>query len=128
MLHGLKQLLAESFDNVFVRSYPLQLNPRHRPPYRLEHIRIIESMIDYAKLELGWIMEERCMELLSGFLSGTIDFWTDSHRRQQFQGVREYCPTLMTFACRLDISWEIAIRADISSILFLHSSSLHCHN
>ena len=72
------------FDNVFVRCYLLQLNPRHRPPYRLERIRIIECMIDYAKLELGLIMEERRLELLSGFLSGTIDFWTDSHRKQQF--------------------------------------------
>jgi hypothetical protein len=41
-------------------------------------------MIDYAKLELGLIMAECCLELLSGFLSGTIDFWTDSHRKQQF--------------------------------------------
>jgi hypothetical protein len=72
------------FDNVFVRSYLMQLNPMHRPPYRLERIRIIECMIDYAKLELGLIMAERRLELLSGFLSGTIDFWTDSHRKQQF--------------------------------------------
>ena len=72
------------FDNVFVRSYLAQLNPRHRPPYQLERIRIIECMIDYAKLELGLIMAEHRMELLSGFLSGTIDFWTDSHRKQQF--------------------------------------------
>ncbi len=72
------------FDNVFVRSYLAQLNPRHCPPYQLERIRIIECMIDYAKLELGLIMIERCLELISGFLSGSIDFWTDSHRKQQF--------------------------------------------
>jgi hypothetical protein len=41
-------------------------------------------MIDYAKLELGLIMTECRLELISGFLSGTIDFWTDSHRKQQF--------------------------------------------
>jgi hypothetical protein len=41
-------------------------------------------MIDYVKLELSLIMAERRMELLSGFLPGTIDFWTDSHRKQQF--------------------------------------------
>jgi hypothetical protein len=29
-------------------------------------------------------MAERRLELLSGFLSGTIDFWTDSHCKQQF--------------------------------------------
>ena len=72
------------FDNVFVRSYLAQLNLRHRPPYQLERISIIECMIDYAKLELGLIMTERRLELISGFLSGTIDFWTDSHRKQQF--------------------------------------------
>ncbi len=72
------------FDNVFVRDYLAQLNPKHRPPYQLERIRIIECMIDYAKLELGLIMVERRLELLRGFLSGTIEFWTDSHRKQQF--------------------------------------------
>jgi hypothetical protein len=41
-------------------------------------------MIDYAKLELGLIMTERRQELISRFLSGKIDFWTDSHRKQQF--------------------------------------------
>jgi hypothetical protein len=72
------------FDNVFVRDYLAQLNPKHRPPYRLEHICIIECMIDYAKLELGLIMAECRLEQLSGFLPGTIDFWMDSHRKQQF--------------------------------------------
>ena len=72
------------FENVFVRDYLAQLNPKHRPPYRLECIRIIECMIDYVKLELGLIMPECRLELISGFLSGTIDFWTASHRKQQF--------------------------------------------
>ena len=46
------------FDNVFVRSYLMQLNPTHCPPYQLERIRIIKCMIDYAKLELGLIMSK----------------------------------------------------------------------
>ncbi len=29
-------------------------------------------------------MDERQQELLKNFMSGTIDFWTDSHRKQQF--------------------------------------------
>ncbi len=78
------KLLLSVFDNVFVRSYLVQLNQKHHPPYQLEPICIIECMIDYAKLELGLIMTERRLELISGFLSGTIDFWTDSHRKQQF--------------------------------------------
>ncbi len=72
------------FDNIFVRDYPFQLNPKHRPPHQLERIRIIECMIDYAKLELCLIMIERCLEQLSGFLNETIDFCTDSHCKQQF--------------------------------------------
>jgi hypothetical protein len=59
------------FDNVFVTNYLVQLNPEHCPPYQLERIRIIECMIDYAKLKLGLIMAECCLKLLSGFLSET---------------------------------------------------------
>ena len=62
------------FGNVFVREYLAQLNPKHHPPYCLECICIIECMIDYVKLELGFIMEEHRLELLSGFMSGTINF------------------------------------------------------
>ncbi len=72
------------FENVFVRDYLAQLNPKHCPPYQLEYISIIECMVAYVRLELGLNMAEHCMELLSGFLSGTIDFWTDSHCKQQF--------------------------------------------
>ncbi len=52
------------FGNVFVREYLAQLNPKHHPPYCLECICIIECMIDYVKLELGFIMEEHRLELL----------------------------------------------------------------
>jgi hypothetical protein len=41
-------------------------------------------MIDYAKQELGWIMDEQRQELVKNFMSGTIDFWTYPHRKQQF--------------------------------------------
>ena len=61
------KLLLSVFENVFVRDYLAQLNPKHCPPYRLERIHIIECMIDYVKLELGLIMAECHMELLSGF-------------------------------------------------------------
>ncbi len=80
---GAKFALAVS-KNVFFLEYLKQLNPGHRPPFRLERIRILECMIDYAKQELGWIMDERQQELFKNFMSGTIDFWTDSHRKQQF--------------------------------------------
>ena len=80
---GAKFALAVS-ENVFFRDYLKQLNPGHLPLYRLERIRILECMIDYAKQELGWIMDERRQELVKNFMSGTIDFWTDPHRKQQF--------------------------------------------
>ncbi len=80
---GAKFALAVS-ENVFFRYFLKQLNPGHRPPYRLECIRILECMVDYAKQEFGRIMAERRQELVKNFMSGTIDFWTDPHRRQQF--------------------------------------------
>ncbi len=80
------KLLLSVFENVFVRDYLAQLNPKHCPPYQLEYIRIIECIVNYVyvRLELGLNMAERRVELLSGCLSETIDFWTDSHRKQQF--------------------------------------------
>jgi hypothetical protein len=80
---GAKFALAVS-KNVFFLEYLKQLNPGHRPPYQLEHIRILGLMIDYAKQELEWIIDERQQELFKYFMSGTIDFWTDSHHKQQF--------------------------------------------
>ena len=80
---GSKFALAVS-ENMFFRNYRKQLNPGHRPPYRLERIRILECMIDYAKQELGWIMEKRRQELVKNIMSGTINFWIDHHRKQQF--------------------------------------------
>jgi hypothetical protein len=43
------QLPLSVFESVFVRDYLAQLNPKHHPPYQLEHIHIIECMIDYVK-------------------------------------------------------------------------------
>ncbi len=80
---GAKFALAVS-KNVFFLEYLKQLNPGYHPPYRLERIRILECMIDYAKQELGWIMDEWWQELFKTFMSGTIDFWTDLHCKQQF--------------------------------------------
>jgi hypothetical protein len=79
---GEKIALAVS-ENVFFQNYLKQLNPGHHPPYQLERIRILECMIDYAKQELGWIMDEWRKELAKNFMSGTIDFWTNPHRKQQ---------------------------------------------
>ncbi len=54
---GTKFALAVS-ENIYFQDYLKQLNPGHCPPYQLEHVRILECMIDYAKQELGWIMNK----------------------------------------------------------------------
>ena len=40
--------------------------------------------MDIAMKELVQMLTERCEQLHDGFVSGTIDFWTDSHRREQY--------------------------------------------
>jgi hypothetical protein len=80
---GAKFALAV-FKNVFFLEYLKQLNLSHRHPYWLERTWILECMIDYAKQELGWIMDERQQELFKNFISGTMDFLTDLHHKQQF--------------------------------------------
>jgi hypothetical protein len=72
------------FDNPQMREYLRKLDPKHSPPYRLERTRILEVMMDIAMQELVQILKERREQLHNGFVSGTIDFWTDSHRREQY--------------------------------------------
>jgi|LakMenE01Jun11ns_1017448.scaffolds.fasta_scaffold9913531_3 hypothetical protein len=72
------------FDNPHVREYLRKLDPKHSPPYRLERTRILEVMMDAAMKELAQMLTERREQLHDGFVSGTIDFWTDSHRREQY--------------------------------------------
>lgn len=72
------------FENPHVKAYVQGLNPKHRPPHRLERIRILEVMMDYAIIEVSKILQERRDELGEAFMSGTIDFFTDPHRREAF--------------------------------------------
>ena len=72
------------FDNGMMRAYLERLDPKHRPPHRLQRNRIVECMIDYVLLELSKIIKERRDLLGDQFISGTIDFWTDPHRRKQY--------------------------------------------
>ena len=66
------------------RNYTASLDPRHKPPHHLETNRIIEVMMDYVMLEWTKMVEERRAILRRGFVSGAIDFWTDSVRREAF--------------------------------------------
>jgi hypothetical protein len=72
------------FDNVMFKNYLRRLDSKHRTPYRLERTRIIEVLMDGAMQELSRIIKERRDVLEEGFVSASTDFWTDSHRRQQF--------------------------------------------
>ncbi len=72
------------FDNVMFKNYLRCLDSKHRTPYRLERTRIIEVLMDGAMQELSRIIKERRDVLEEGFVSASTDFWTDSHRRQQF--------------------------------------------
>ncbi len=40
--------------------------------------------MDAAMNKLVQMLTERREQLREGFVSGTIDFWTDSHRREQY--------------------------------------------
>jgi hypothetical protein len=41
-------------------------------------------MMDCAMKELSNILSNHCAELRGGFVSASTDFWTDSHRKEQF--------------------------------------------
>jgi hypothetical protein len=41
-------------------------------------------MMDIAMHELNQILTEQRQQLHDGFVSDTINFWTDSHRREQY--------------------------------------------
>ena len=45
------------FDNVFMREYLKGLDPKHKPPHRLERIRLVEVLIDGAMMEFGRIIK-----------------------------------------------------------------------
>jgi hypothetical protein len=72
------------FDNAMFKTYIRRLDSKHRTPYRLERTRIIEVMMDGAMQELSRMISERRSVLGHGFVSASTDFWTDSHRKEQF--------------------------------------------
>jgi hypothetical protein len=42
-------------------------------------------MVDAAMKELVWLLTEQREQWHEGFVSGTIDFWTDYHRCEQYK-------------------------------------------
>lgn len=80
---GSKSPLA-IFDNERMKQYLRNIAPGHSPPHRLERNRITVVLMDGMMLEISKILSERRYELHHGFVSGTIDGWTDSHRKESF--------------------------------------------
>ena len=72
------------FDNAMLQNYLRSLNSKHRTPHQIERNQIIEVMMDCAMKELSNILSNRRAELRGGFVSASTDFWTDSHRKEQF--------------------------------------------
>ncbi len=72
------------FDNIFMRIYLNSLNSKHRPPYCLERIRIVEIMADCVMLEFTRILEELRDAVGGALMSAAIDFWMCSHRKECF--------------------------------------------
>jgi hypothetical protein len=61
------------FCSAMFKQYLCRLDSKHRSPYCLKRTRIIEVLMDGAR-----------KALYEGFVSASIDFWTDSHRKDQF--------------------------------------------
>ncbi len=72
------------FDTAMFKQYLHHLDSNHRSPHCLKRTRIIEVLMDGAMLELSRIITNRCKALDEGFVSASTDFWTDSHRKEQF--------------------------------------------
>ncbi len=77
-------MLLSIFDNAMLQNYLRSFNSKHRTPHQVERNQIIEAMMDCAMKELSNILSNRCAELRGGFVSASTDFWTDSHRKEQF--------------------------------------------
>jgi hypothetical protein len=72
------------FDTAMFKQYLCPLDSKHCSPHCLERIQIIEVLMDGAMLELSRIITNCCKALDEGFVSASTDFWTDSHRKEQF--------------------------------------------
>ena len=63
MIHRVNTIIAEVgsmntlpvFDNVFMQEYLKGLDPKHKPPHRLERILLVEVLIDGAMMDFGRI-------------------------------------------------------------------------
>ena len=82
-LVGSKSALS-IFDNPFMQYHIRYLNPRHSILHYLEHNQIMEVLLVCCMQELKEILKERHSKLGNNFVSASINFWTNPHRKEQF--------------------------------------------
>ena len=72
------------FDNPFMQDYIRDLNPRHSTLHHLKRNQIVQVLLDCSMLEMEQILKKRRINLGESFVSASIDFWTNPHRKEQF--------------------------------------------
>ena len=63
MIHHVNAIIAavgsintlSVFNNVFMQEHLKGLDPKHKPPHRLERINLVEVLIDGTMMEFGCI-------------------------------------------------------------------------
>jgi len=113
-------LANQDFRNYYVAS----LDPKHSIPHHFECNHILEVVIDYVMMEIRMIVEERRKTLGKGFLSLSVDFWTDSVRKQAFGAIMM---DIIAFKYRLNDGREMfmssAMAESVKNLLVAVSST-----
>jgi hypothetical protein len=114
------------FDTAMFKQYLPCLDSKHRSPYHLKRTRIIEVLMDGAMLELSRIITDHHKALDEGFVSASTDFWTDSHRKEQFGALVINMIAEKYFVDELDMwlfmSRETAKRLETKGVRLFYSS------
>ncbi len=72
------------FEDSHVKDWVRSLNPRHRLPYRIMRIRMLQVVQDLNVLEFARIVKDRREDLIEAYVCGQTDMWKDSHRKENF--------------------------------------------
>ena len=72
------------FDNDRMLQYLGMIAPGHSPPHRRERNHIVLVIMDGIMLEIMRILTKQRNDLYHAFVSGSIIFYTDSHRKESF--------------------------------------------
>ena len=67
-----------------MKDYLLNLDCQHAPPHCVERIHPLEVILDAGMFELSRIIADTRARLIDSFMSGKINLWTESYRRECF--------------------------------------------